>query len=115
MTPAEQAARETWRGVMEIHYRHQRSDEKSNTAKWNLSAGEGWQIIAAAIAQARREGIELAALEFERGRLSGISEEREACTQIAQAENDPSKDSNGTWSEAAYVIQQRIRARTQEG
>ena len=55
MTPEEKAARETWRGVMEIHYRHQRSDEKSNTAKWNLSAGEGWQIIAAAI-RAAQEG-----------------------------------------------------------
>lgn len=41
-------------------------------------------------------------------------EEREACALIAQALNDPNQDDQGTWSVAAYVIQQRIRARAQE-
>ena len=52
------------------------------------------------------------ALALDAFAAEAVRAEREACALIAQAENDPNYDHKGFWSAAAYVIQQRIRART---
>ena len=57
-------------------------------------------------------GIQAIAEALDAFAAEAVRAEREACALIAQAENDPNYDHKGFWSAAAYVIQQRIRARS---